>query len=70
MTWPAAGLRAVAVFVYFVVATVWLPDFVLKLDGIAGASAFVRDAVVSALWMAGLAGGLVLLRRAQRRGVI
>ena len=70
MSWSMAAVRALAVFVYFVVATVWLPDFVLQLDSVAGASSFLRDAIVVVVWGGGLAGGFWLLRAAQRRGLV
>lgn len=70
MTWMHAWLRGLAFFVYIVVATVWLPDFVAKLDSVAGASAFVRDLVVLTVWGTGLVAGLWLLRFGQRKGLV
>jgi hypothetical protein len=70
MTWINASLRGLAVFFYFVVFTVWLPDFVLKQSAIAAASAFVRDLVLVVVWGAAFVAGLVLLRVGQRRGLI
>jgi hypothetical protein len=70
MTWINASLRGVAIFGYFVVATVWLPDFVLKLDSVASASSFIRDLVVLVLWGGGFVGGLWLLRFGQRKGLV
>jgi len=65
-----AWLRGLGFFVYIVIATVWLPDFVAKLDSVAGAEAFVRDLIVLAVWGAGLVGGLWLLRFGQRKGLV
>jgi predicted tellurium resistance membrane protein TerC len=70
MTWMNAWLRGLAFFVYIVIATVWLPDFVVKLDSVAGAAAFVRDLIVLGVWGAAFIGGLWLLRFGQRRGLV
>jgi len=70
MTWMNASLRAFVIFVYFVVATVWLPNFVVRLGPVASASSLVSDSVVLTVWGAGLGVGLWLLRWAQRRGLI
>ena len=70
MSWLNASLRGLAVFAYFVIATVWLPDFVVKLDSIAGASSFVRDIAVLAVWGGGLVGGLWMLWFGQRKGLV
>ena len=70
MSWMNASVRGVGIFVYFVVATVWLPDFVLKMDSIASASSFVRDLVVLVIWGAAFVGGLWLLRFGQRKGLV
>jgi predicted tellurium resistance membrane protein TerC len=55
---------------YFIVATVWLPDFVLSLDAVASASETVRDFVVLVVWGGALVAGMYLLRWAQRRDLI
>jgi hypothetical protein len=70
MSWTTASLRALAIFVYFVVATVVVPDVVIGLGPIAEASNFVRDAVTLGVWGAGLVVGLWLLRRLQARNLI
>ena len=70
MTWMSASLRAAAIFLYVVIFTVVLPDFVIGLDPIATASSVVRDAVVLAVWGAGFVGGIWVLRRYQDRGLI
>ena len=70
MTWTAAALRGLLIFVYFVVATVWLPNRVLRLGFIADANSFVEDLVVLIVWGAALVGGMYALRTAQRRKII
>ena len=70
MTWTGAWLRAFAILIYFFVATVWLPDFVLGLGPVTDASEFLRDLVLLAVWGGAFAGGLVVLRRGQKRGIV
>ena len=70
MTWINASVRALAIVVYFVVFTVWLPDFVLGLGFVAEGSDLVRDVVVSLVWGAALVAGMTGLRLAQRRGLV
>ena len=70
MTWMNAYLRGLLIFAYFLVATVIVPNFVVRLDQIGRASAFVRDIVVLGVWGVGLVAGLYLLRRFQRSGLI
>jgi hypothetical protein len=68
MNWTNASLRGIAVFLYFVILVVWLPDFVIKQQFIAEASAFVRDLVVTVVWSVAFGGLFVLLRLGQRQG--
>jgi hypothetical protein len=70
MTWMNASLRAFVIFGYFVVATVWLPNLIVRLGPVASAPSFVSDSVVLAVWGTGLVVGLWLLRFSQRRGLI
>jgi hypothetical protein len=70
MNWMAASLRAFAIFFYFVVLTVFVPDLVIGLNAISSASNFVRDAVVLVVWGSGLVAGLWMLRRFQARDLI
>lgn len=70
MTWANAIGRGVLFVVYFIVATIWLPDFVLNLGPVAEASGFLRDLVVSVVWGGALVAGIFLLRWSQRRGLI
>ena len=65
-----AFVRGLLIVAYFVVATIIVPNAVLRLDSVSAASNVVRDMVVLAVWGVGLAGGLWVLRRAQRRGLI
>ncbi len=67
MTWVKAFLAGLLIVVYFVVATVWLPDFVLQLGPVADAASWVGDALIPAIWGLGLVGGLIGLRTAQRK---
>ena len=70
MSWIDAIGGGLLIVAFFFAATVWIPDFVLKLDSIASASSLVRDLVVLVVWGAGFVGGLCLLRFAQRRGLV
>jgi len=69
VTWMNATVRALVIVFYFVVATVWLPDFVLR-GPLADSPSLVRDGIVLAVWTVALAGGIYGLRRFQRQGVI
>lgn len=70
MTWMAAAGKGTFIFGYFVVTTVWLPDFILRIDAVADASSSIRDIVILAVWGGALGGGVWLLRRSQRQGLI
>ena len=70
MSWINAYVRGLLIVAYFVVATVILPNAVLRLDPVLSASDVIRDLLVLAVWGAGLVAGLWLLRRLQRRGAI
>ena len=70
MTWRTASLKAAAIVLYFVLATVWLPDFVLNLGVVESSSDIVSDLVVTAVWGGALVGGIWALRIGQRRGLI
>ena len=69
-TWARAYVIGVVITLYFIVATIWLPSFVLKLSFVASAPAIIRDIVGSGAWFAFLAAGLFALRRAQHSGLI
>jgi len=70
MTWPTAVVRGLVVFLYFVIATVWVPHRVLSLGFVADASSVVSDLVLLIIWGGALVGGMYLLRLGQRRGMI
>jgi len=70
MSWMTATVRGLLIVAYFVVATVWLPDKITRLEFIEESSRVVRDVVVSGVWFVALAVGIWVLRRAQRRGLI
>jgi hypothetical protein len=70
VTWSSALVRGLAVFLYFAVFTVWLPDFVLGQGFVAEGSALLRDVVVTVVWGGALAVGMIGLRLAQRRGLV
>ena len=66
-SWTRAWTIAAAIFVYFVVFTLWLPSWLLKLDAIASANPLVRDAIGTGSWVLGLVAGIAGLRIAQSR---
>jgi len=70
VSWATASVKGVLVFLYFVVATVYVPDLVLGLGFVADASSFVRDLVGLGVWGAFFTAGLWMLRVGQRRGII
>lgn len=70
MSWIDAGIRSLAIVAYFLVATVWLPNFLLGLGSVSRADPVVQDVVAAGSWLIGLGFGLWLLRAAQRRGAI
>ena len=70
MSWINAYLRGLLIVAYFVVATVIVPNFVLRLDVVLSTSDVIRDLLVLAIWGTALVVGLWLLRMLQRRGAI
>ncbi len=70
MSWINAYVRGLLIVAYFVVGTVIVPNFVLRLDVVLSASDVIRDLLVLAVWGTGLLAGLWLLRMLQRRGAI
>lgn len=69
-SWVRAYLTGLVIAVYFLVTTVWLPSYVLRLDRVAGAEPILRDLIGSGVWLVFLAFGLWALWRAQRARVI
>jgi hypothetical protein len=63
-------MAAVAIFTYFVLATVWFPSWVLCLPAVARAPRFVADLAGTAVWAVFLAVGTWGLRISQNRGWI
>jgi hypothetical protein len=70
MNWMNAYVRGLLIFGYFLVATVIIPNLVVRLEAVGNASTIVQDVVVLTLWGGGLVVGLYLLRRFQARGII
>ena len=68
MSWSRALIAGLIIVVYFVVATVLVPDWVLQL--VASASSGLRDLIVLVVWTAGFGFGLYLLYWAQGRRLI
>ena len=69
-TWVRAYAIGLAITLYFIVATIWLPSFVLKLSFVASAPPIIRDLAGAGVWFVFLAAGLFALRRAQHSGLI
>lgn len=69
LTWWNAYGRAVLIFLFFVLATTWLPSWLLTQETVAGWPRLVGDLLGSGLWMVMLAvgiGGLIWMQRAER----
>jgi hypothetical protein len=67
MTWIRPSSKGLVIVAYFFVATVWIPDRVARSQGLPNEA---KDMLVVLVWATGLALGMWLLRRAQRRGMI
>jgi mono/diheme cytochrome c family protein len=66
--WDAYG-RAILIFLFFALATTWLPSMALTQEIVAGAPRLIGDLLGSGLWMVMLAAGigaLVWLQRTER----
>jgi len=69
LTWWNAYGRAVLIFLFFVLATTWLPSWAMTQQIVAGAPRLVGDLIGSGLWMVMLAAGigaLIWLQRTER----
>ena len=69
LTWWNAYGRAILIFLFFVLATTWLPSWALTQEAVAGAPRLVGDLIGSGLWMVMLAAGigaLIWLQRTER----
>lgn len=69
-SWPQAIGKAVLIFAYFVIATVWLPSRLLGVSFISSAPSAVRDLVGSGVWFGFLVAGMWTLRNLQAKGWI
>jgi Co/Zn/Cd efflux system component len=69
-SWSGSYVIALAIVAYFVVATVWLPSWVLGLSLLADAPNMVRDLIGSGVWALFVAAGVFGLRLGQRSGLI
>jgi hypothetical protein len=65
-----ALVLATLIVTYFVAATIWLPDLLLRWEPLSDMSRTGRDLVASGTWAVGLGIGMAALRIAQRRGGI
>ena len=70
MSWINAYLRGLLIVAFFVLATVLVPNYVIKLGSVADAARWLRDSIVLVIWGGGLVVGMWLLRMAQKRGVV
>jgi uncharacterized membrane protein (DUF441 family) len=70
MTWSTAWAKGLAIVVYFVATTVWLPHRILGFGLVRDAPELVSDLIVVTVWGAALFGGVAMLRLAQERGII
>lgn len=70
MTWLGASARGAIIVVYLIVATVLVPNGLLRMGAIAEAPSIVQDLVPLTVWTIGLFGGLYGMRVAQRKGLI
>lgn len=69
LTWWNAYGRAILIFLFFALATTWLPSWAMTQEAVAGAPRLVGDLLGSGLWMVMLAagiGGLIWLQRTER----
>jgi mono/diheme cytochrome c family protein len=69
LTWWNAYGRAILIFLFFVLATTWLPSWAMTQEAVAGAPRLVGDLIGSGLWMVMLGAGigaLIWLQRTER----
>lgn len=69
-SWLVAAGKALAIFIYFVLFTLWLPSWLLRLSPVAGAPAPVRELIGSGVWLVFFVAGMWALRRLQRKARI
>lgn len=65
-TWKSAYTRALVIFLYFFLATVWLPSSMYSEVPLATAPKFVQELVISGAWATMLVIGMLGLRWMQR----
>ena len=68
--WPRAWLKAVVIFLFFVLATVVVPSFVMQWGPVSRAPRIVQDLIGSGIWIVALGAGLYALWRGQRERVL
>ena len=67
MPWLDAWLKAIAIVVWFVVFTVYVPSEVMKTETVADLDRNAQDAVGAGLWLAGMAAGMWAVWYASRQ---
>jgi hypothetical protein len=69
-SWSGSYVIALGIVAYFVVATVWLPSWVLGLRVLADVPSLVRDLIGAGVWAVFVGAGVIGLRIGQRAGLI
>lgn len=69
-TWGRAWWLGTTIFLYFAVATVWLPDYVINEPALKGMPELVKDLAASGAWFVALAVGIYSLRYLQKKSRI
>ena len=69
-TWATAWWLGIVVFLYFAIATVWLPDYVINEPTLKSMPDLVKDLAASGAWFVALAVGIFSLRLLQKKGRI
>lgn len=68
--WPRAWLKAIVIFLFFTVATVILPSFLMEWGPVSRSDRIIQDLIGSGVWFVALVLGLWGLRRGQRERII
>ncbi|HLA66523.1 MAG TPA: cytochrome c [Acidimicrobiia bacterium] len=63
-------VKTLIIVLFFVAFTVWLPSMIIKWGALSSLPSLLRDLIGLAVWFVALAGGMYLLRRAQRSRII
>ena len=69
-TWARAWWLAIIVFLYFAIATVWLPDYVINEPALKSMPDLIKDLAASGAWFIALAVGIYSLRYLQKKSRI